>query len=220
MAMNISINKSQTQQQEIPGCLPGFEHINRFWDKVHHIYSAKILPGEYYVSVQGELISTVLGSCISACIHDPVVGIGGMNHFMLPVSKKNIKAMDKASDATRYGNYAMEKLVNEILKAGGKKQNLEVKLFGGGKVLAGLNTFDIGLQNITFIRGYVAFEELNVISSDLGDIYPRKVLYFTDTGKIKMKKLRNIHNKTISERENRYKTEINQQPIQGEIELF
>lgn len=187
---------------------------------MHEVYSAKILPGEFYVSTQGEMISTVLGSCVSACIRDPIMGVGGMNHFMLPASKDELAALIKSSDAARYGNFAMEQMINSILKAGGKKNNLEVKLFGGGKVLAGMSTLDIGSKNITFVRAYVALEDLKVISSDLGDVYPRKVLYFPDTGNVKMKKLKSVHNRTIAEREDTYKQQINQEPATGDIELF
>ena len=74
--------------QTLPRVLSGFEHINRYWDPVHRAYAAKLLPGEYYVTVENEIIVTVLGSCVSACIHDPIRGIGGMNHFMLPASQQ------------------------------------------------------------------------------------------------------------------------------------
>lgn len=74
--------------QTLPRVLPGFEHINRYWDSVHQAAAAKLLPGEYYVTVEDEIIVTVLGSCVSACIRDPIRGIGGMNHFMLPISQQ------------------------------------------------------------------------------------------------------------------------------------
>ena len=143
-----------------------------------------------------------------------------MNHFMLPATKDNIEELTKSNDAARYGNFAMEQMINEILKAGGRKENLEVKLFGGGKVLPGMNTLDIGSKNITFVRAYVALEGLKVTKSDLGDVYPRKVLFFSDTGNVKMKKLKSIHNKTIAEREDSYKQQITQEPASGDIELF
>lgn len=187
---------------------------------MHNCYSAKILPGEYYVTTQGEMISTVLGSCVSACIIDPINRVGGMNHFMLPATRNTLAPVGTNSDATRYGNHAMEQMINDILKAGGKKENLEVKLFGGGKVLAQMNKIDIGQKNIVFIRSYVAIEGLMVVKADLGDIYPRKVLYFTDNGNVKMKKLKAMHNKTIIEREDTYKHVIDTQPVAGDIELF
>ena len=104
--------------------IPGFEHINRYYDRTLDIPAAKILPGELFVSMQNEVIVTVLGSCVSACIRDTESGIGGMNHFMLPIqeSLQNRVGAD-LSDSTRYGNWAMEYLINTILKFGGKKQN-------------------------------------------------------------------------------------------------
>ncbi len=166
------------------------------------------------------MISTVLGSCVSACILDPIMGVGGMNHFMLPATKNTIDPASSNSDATRYGNHAMEQMINAILKAGGRRENLEVKLFGGGKVLGDMKKIDIGQKNIVFIRSYIAIEGLRVLTADLGDVYPRKVLYFTENGKVKMKKLKSVHNKTIAERESNYKREINSQPVSGDVELF
>ena len=208
-------------EASMPACLRGLEHISRFWDKRHNIFSAKILPGEYYVSMHGELISTVLGSCISACIRDVKMGIGGMNHFMLPIGCEDEHAGKiHLTSATRYGNFAMEMLINEILKAGGSRKNLEVKLFGGGRVLSSMTKIDIGKKNINFVHEYLEEEQLLVTSEDTGDIFPRKVLYFADTGKVRVKKLRNIHNDTIKKREETYRKSIDEKPVQGDIELF
>lgn len=208
-------------EASMPECLGGLEHISRFWDKRHNIFSAKILPGEYYVSMHGELISTVLGSCISACIRDVKMGIGGMNHFMLPMGCEDEHAGKMhLTSATRYGNFAMEMLINEILKAGGKKNNLEVKLFGGGRVLASMTKIDVGNKNINFVHEYLEEEGLSVASEDTGDIYPRKVLFYADTGRVRVKKLQNMHNDTIKKREEKYRKSIDDKPVQSDIELF
>ncbi len=205
----------------MPECLSGLGHISRFWDKRHNTFAAKILPGEYYVSMHGELISTVLGSCISACIRDVKMGIGGMNHFMLPMGcEDEHEGKIHLTSATRYGNFAMEMLINEIIKAGGRKRNMEVKLFGGGRVLASMTKIDIGNKNINFVHEYLQEENMQVTSEDTGDIYPRKVLYFADTGKVRVKKLQNIHNDTIKNREESYRKSIDEKPVQGDIELF
>ncbi|MCF6234813.1 MAG: chemoreceptor glutamine deamidase CheD [Gammaproteobacteria bacterium] len=200
-----------------PEPLPEFEHINQYWDKGHSTFAAKILPGEYYVTVENEVIVTVLGSCISACIRDPVFGVGGMNHFMLPEGDQEMIAQG-ATAATRYGNHAMEQLINDILKHGGSRKNLEVKIFGGGKVLAQMT--DVGDKNIRFITEYIATEGLKLVASDVGNIYPRKVYYFPLSGKVRMKKLRSIHNNTVIEREVSYQKNITCQPVAGEVELF
>jgi len=201
--------------------LPGFKHINRYWDKTHDSYAAKILPGEYYVTIHDELIVTVLGSCVSACVRDKVFGIGGMNHFMLPANKgSDVTAFGAAGESTRYGNFAMEQMINDILKNGGRRKNLEIKVFGGGRVLKNMSTLDIGQKNIDFIMQYIKDESLKLTAEDLGDVYPRKVLFFPATGKVRVKKLRSIHNNTIIERENNYSKTIAKAPSSGEIELF
>jgi len=204
-----------------PECLPGLEHINRYWDKKHNTFSAKILPGEFYVSTNNELITTVLGSCISACIRDVKFGVGGMNHFMLPLGCE-IEHSGKThlTGATRYGNFAMEMLINEIIKAGGNKKYMEVKLFGGGRVLSNMSTIDIGQKNINFVHEYLNEEGLNVASEDTGDIYPRKILYYPESGRVRMKKLHNVHNDTIRNREENYRKRIDTKPVESDIELF
>jgi len=199
----------------LPRTLRGFGHVKRYWNKNNNKITAQILPGELYVTKTDEMITTVLGSCISACIRDPRSGIGGMNHFMLPASK-NISITD--GSAARYGNFAMEQLINEILKNGGQRNNLEVKLFGGGQVLAHMT--DIGKRNIDFALEYLQFEGLNLIAEDLGDRYPRKVQYCPLSGSARMKKLRAVHNRTITEREEAYMHEIEETPAAGDIELF
>ena len=202
-----------------PRALRGFSDINRYWDRQRKVYAAKILPGEYYVTTNQELITTVLGSCVSACIRDPAMGIGGMNHFMLPANSA-MSSSNFNSEATRYGNFAMEKLINDILKNGGRREALEVKLFGGGKVIANMNQADVGNRNIQFALDYVATEGLQVTSHDLGDIFPRKVVYDPMSGKVQVKKLRSQHNNTIVQRERGYMDALNQNDVSGDVELF
>jgi len=202
----------------MPEPLEGFADVNRYWDKYHGKYVAKILPGECYVTTNDELVATVLGSCVSACIRDKVFGIGGMNHFMLPASRNNDRQGSWLSEANRYGNFAMEHLINEILKHGGERRNLEVKLFGGGKVVG--NMSDVGKRNIEFVLDYLQTESLGVSSQDLGDVFPRKVIYFPKTGRVKMKKLKTMHNDTIVKREVDYLDSLKQQPVSGDVELF
>ena len=200
--------------------LRGFSQISRKWDASHQVYAAKILPGEYYVTINDEAVFTVLGSCISACVRDKVFGIGGMNHFMLPASGGDTNAWHASdtSAATRYGNFAMEHLINDILKNGGRRENLEVKLFGGGKILENATT--VGEQNINFALDYVKTEGLELLTQDMGDVYPRKVLYFPTSGRVRVKKLRSVHNNTVLERENSYLKSIKTAPVESDIELF
>lgn len=202
-----------------PAVLAGFEHIRRNWNNTYGVYAARLLPGEYYVTVNDEGVYTTLGSCISACIRDRVTGVGGMNHFMLPASADaDGWKSTSLSAATRYGNFAMEHLINNILKNGGKRHNLEVKLFGGGRIM--VNMTDVGKRNIDFARDYLATEGLRVIAEDVGDVFPRMVVYFPATGKVKVKRLRSLHNNVILEEESRYISAVESKPIGGEIELF
>ena len=199
--------------------IKGFRHINRYWDRIRNSVAAKILPGEYYVTKDDEYILTVLGSCVSACVRDKVFGIGGMNHFMLP-KKANFDdgTTVDLSDAARYGNYAMEHLINDILKNGGLRENLEVKIVGGGKIIA--NMSNIGLSNVDFVKKYLEIEGLEIIGEDVGDVYPRKVAYHPLSGKVKVKKMRTQHNSTVLVREERYMNTIDEEPVSGDIELF
>jgi len=183
--------------------------------------AAKIMPGEFYVSKSGEMIVTVLGSCISACIRDVQLGIGGMNHFMLPKQGEHSSEQwgHSNSSASRYGNWAMEFLINEILKLGGTRRNLEIKVFGGGNVLS--NMTDIGERNIAYVRKYIYEENFELAAEDVGDIFPRKVLYFPDTGSVKVRKLRETLNDTVLQREINYSKNLNDKPsVSGDVELF
>lgn len=198
--------------------LPGFEAIKRFWDRDSEKFAAKISPGEFYVTNNDELITTVLGSCISACIRDPIFGIGGMNHFMLPISADGGWGGEAIGHATRYGNFAMEHLINEILKNGGSRQHLEVKIFGGGRVLA--NMTNVGQRNIDFVKEYIRVEGLKLLAEDVGDVFPRKVQYLPLSGRVRVKKLRATFNRTVVAREQDYLRNIDAQPAAGEIDLF
>jgi len=200
--------------------LPGFEHLRRFWDPVQACVTVKVLPGEFYVSTQDEMISTVLGSCVSACIYDPVRGIGGMNHFMLPEPMGGERGSwaDTVGRAARYGNDAMEQLINAILKAGGQRVNLEVKVFGGGRVLATMT--DIGKRNIEFVKRYLGAERLAVRAEDLGDVHPRHVQFFPNTGKARVKQLRGRTDTVLVDGEKQYLKRLANDPIKGEVELF
>ena len=142
-----------------------------------------------------------------------------MNHFMLPASADaDGWKSTSLSAATRYGNFAMEHLINVILKNWGQRQNLEVKLFGGGRILQ--NMTDVGMRNINFVRDYIQTEGLKVVAEDVGDIYPRMVVYFPATGKVRVKRLRSLHNNTIVEEEIRYISTVESKPVSGDIELF
>lgn len=209
-------------KHELPRALSGFEHVSRSWDVRWNCPTAKILPGECYVSTQEEAIHTVLGSCISVCIRDKRLGIGGMNHFMLPVQEgdKGISRQNSINPALCYGNWAMEFLINAILKQGGKRESFEIKMFGGGRVLAGMTNIDIGARNIEFARSYLETEKLNVVAEDVGDVCPRKILYFPKTGVVKLRRLTHTPNDSIERREREYLNAMNKKPTTSDVELF
>lgn len=179
---------------------------------------AAILPGEYFVSATPMIVYTVLGSCVSACIRDPIAGIGGMNHFMLP-QPKNVNS-DSWGESTRYGSYAMESLINDILKRGGLKNRLEVKLFGAGRIYEG--NIDVGAKNAEWVLEYVRTEGLTACKTDLGDVLPRKLYYFTESGRVLMKKIERVKNQTIMEREREYASKLQtSKPVEAEdVTLF
>lgn len=200
-----------------PPVIRGFEHINRYWDRHHDCWAAKILPGEFYVTRDpDELICTTLGSCVSACIRDAKAGVAGMNHFMLPTSLDDRGGW--MNMATRYGSAAMEHLINEMLKQGGRKADMQLKLVGGGRIIRSMS--DVGQRNIDFVLEYAQLEQLAVVARDLGDIYPRKVVYHPDSGVMRVKRLRSMHNDTVLRREQEYVAELQSQSPVGDVELF
>jgi len=202
-----------------PRTLRGFESMKYYWDSTHGKYAVRVHPGEYYVSAGDEVITTVLGSCVSACIRDPAAGIGGMNHFMLPEGTASGSGESGLLSApARYGSYAMEHMINTILANGGRRQQLEIKLFGGAKVLRAMS--DVGNRNINFVYDYLSTENLSVVSEDLGGLHPRKVLYFPATGRVLVRKLPLSGEKNISRRELEYQRSLLQKPVSGEIDLF
>jgi chemotaxis protein CheD len=206
---------------DLPPPLPGFEQFQRFWDRENSCWMVKILPGEYYVSRTEEAISTVLGSCISACVRDPTRGLGGMNHFMLPEDAAvgpNDWLDPAVGLATRYGSYAMESLINDLLKLGATREHLEIKLFGGGRILAAMT--DVGGRNIEFIRNYMVLEGYQVAAEDLGGTQPRKVVYFPASGRARLRKLRPVENRIISHHEQLYLASLGKQAAGGDVELF
>lgn len=190
---------------------------NVYYDRTFDCDAAKILPGEYYFTHKDMMIVTVLGSCVSACIRDRVTGIGGMNHFMLPDSGEGDNPI---SASMRYGTFAMEILINDVLKAGARRENLEAKVFGGGNVLRGFIAINVGERNAQFVRSYLKAENIRVVAEDLNDIWPRKVYFFPRTGKVLVKKLKQLHNNTLVNREQDYASRLVTKPVGGAVDLF
>ncbi len=176
--------------------------------------AVKVLPGEYFVSSEDMVIMTVLGSCIAACIWDPHLNIGGMNHFMLPDS-------DGIDTSCRYGSYAMELLINEMVKAGSRREAMQAKVFGGGQVMASLNAMNVGERNTEFVLDYLKTERIPIVSKDVLDIYPRKVCFFPTTGKALVKRLAHSHPEALVEQERRGNAaNVATQNSGGSVDLF
>lgn len=187
-----------------------------YWDSRFECTALKILPGEYLVTGDDVMLVTVLGSCVAACICDPLLRIGGMNHFMLPDSGSS----DVNNESTRYGAYAMEMLLNDLLKRGAARQRLQAKVFGGGAVLPGFTTTNIGAQNASFVINYMNAEHIPVQAQDLGDTCPRRVHYFPQTGRTMVKRLPSAPGAEVVIEELRYRSRLKESPTTGSVELF
>jgi len=190
-----------------------------FYDRHFHLPSMKILPGEYYGSDQDIIVNTVLGSCVSACIWDKTSGLGGMNHFMLPDAEDK----DFTGAAGRFGTYAMELLINDLMKHGAHRETLECKLFGGGNVMKGFTSMNVGERNVQFALDFLKTEKIRITAKDLLDIYPRKVIFFTKTGRALVKKLREDTAVSVVTLETKYRSTLQAEKAAktgGDIELF
>lgn len=210
---------SSASQRIAPLPVPGFEHVRRIWQPQLDAFVAKVLPGEYYVTRGGEWVGTVLGSCVSACIRDPQAALGGLNHFMLPDAAERGRWGNSGVDlAHRYGSYAMEHMINDLLKLGASRTRLEVKLVGGGRMLEHMS--DVGARNIEFVRGYLRKEGLQVAGEDLGGSQPRRVVYDVLSGRVRVRKLPVEIGRSIAREELDYHQVIRQRQITGDVELF
>ncbi len=184
-----------------------------FYADHHFQYDAvKVLPGEYFVSNEDVLIMTVLGSCIAACVWDGKARVGGMNHFMLPEGEDG---------SGRYGSYAMELLLNEMIKMGARRETMQAKVFGGGAVMAGFTTMNVGERNTKFVLDYLATERIPVVSQDVLDIHPRKVCFFPVTGKALVKRLAHAHPEALAVEERKGNAiNVAKSTAGGSVDLF
>lgn len=187
-----------------------------YYDSRFEAQALKVLPGEYLVTDREVMLVTVLGSCVSACMRDPLAGVGGMNHFMLPETENS----GAASESARYGGYAMEMLINELLKRGAARSRLETKVFGGGAVLPGFTVNNVGQRNGLFVLDYLRAEGLALSGQDLFDVYPRRVHYFPKTGKVFVKRLPSANDTEVLASEKLYRSRLQESPTQGSVELF
>jgi chemotaxis protein CheD len=178
--------------------------------------AVKLLPGEYFVVRDNRVLCTVLGSCVSACIRDPVAGVAGMNHFLLPIAGRNDDVV-----SARYGVHAMELLINGLLKNGAKRARMQVKLFGGGNLMGSKNDNNVGHNNARFALQFMREEGLSVISQDLFGHQPRKIWYLPESGKVMLRRLITTRNDTILRREIELSRKLREAPdADDNVELF
>lgn len=204
-------------RQRTDGDASSWREHHSTYDPRYGAHMVRVLPGDYYTTgAEGEIIVTVLGSCVAACLRDPRTGFGGMNHFMLPESSSG--DWNGLNASTRYGNYAMEALINEVLKTGCARSELEIKLFGGANVAAGQTS--VGRKNIEFVLRYVKDEGLRILAQDLGGAYGRRIHYVPSTGKVRRTLLKRTSNVAVVEAERQYGLKLRDAPVEGAIELF
>ena len=190
----------------------------RYFDRHFGLEAAKILPGEYFATDKNMVLVTVLGSCVTACLRDSRAGAGGMNHFMLPRSEQD--PANPISMSARYGTFAMEILINQLQKMGARRETMEAKVFGGGNVLRGFTVNSIGEANANFVTEYLHNEGIKIVAKDLLGVNPRKLYYFPSTGKVLVKKIKELHNHTIVERESEYNLRLRNVVVGGDVEIF
>ncbi len=203
--------------------LPEAIATRTYFDREFGKQAIKLLPNEYYVSAEDVVLTTVLGSCVAACIRDEVAGVGGMNHFMLP-DDDNAGPDRLLSASMRYGCYALEVLINDLLKMGARRERLEAKVFGGGAVLANMTTLNIGDRNADFVLRYLKTEEIRVAAQDLRGPHARRVSYFPKSGLALVRRLTRRDDQVVVERDERALardiTTSTRTPGRGGAELF
>lgn len=191
---------------------------HRYFDRNFKSDAVRVLPGEYFYTRENLMIMTVLGSCVAACVRDRISGVGGMNHFLLP---EGGDPDSPVSESMRYGSYAMEVLINDLFKAGARRENLEAKVFGGGNVIKGMSSIAVGSRNAKFVVNYLNTDRIPIVVQDLEDIYPRKVCFFPNSGKVLVKKLKQeVPDQVItSERDYQRRLKVIK-PAVGDVDLF
>lgn len=190
------------------------EHVHGAWDRELGHLAVRVLPGEYRVGGEGLALTTLLGSCVSACITDPLCKVGGMNHFMLPHGGEG-----PDGDSARYGLFAMEVLLNELYHAGAKRERLRAKIFGGGNVMRDLVSDPVGQRNVDFVRGFLALERIAIVGEDLLGEHGRKVAYYPDTGRAAVRRVGIDLDRRVAAEDAKYLARLDHVPL-GEPELF
>ena len=203
--------------------------VSFYYDRELKRQVARIPPGQFFAARGEAAMVSALGSCVSACIVDPVQGVGGMNHFMLPDAAHHGRAEDDEPAAklmrasARYGAYAMEVLINRLLQLGAQRSRLVAQVFGGARVIPGLS--DIGQLNIEFVISYLAREGIAVSRADLGGDAARKVSLQLPSGETRVAKLRSLHTLSVQSSETAFAASLTpwvsrKRAPKADVELF
>lgn len=196
--------------------LVGSGKLERYWDSNWGKWLVNLAQGDYAVSDEPILLTTVLGSCVAACIYAPDKRMGGINHFLLP----HAGASDRDSTSFRYGIHAMEVLINSLLRKGAERDSLVLKVCGAADVVSGLSN-RVGQANAAFIKLYAMHEQLNLQAQDLGGDNPRRVVFDPQSGSMKVKRLMRHLSKEQVQVETRQAEKLEQEVIHSaEVELF
>ncbi|WP_148715587.1 chemoreceptor glutamine deamidase CheD [Chitinolyticbacter meiyuanensis] len=186
----------------------------RYHDHRFGLDAVKLLPSHYFATQENVVLVTVLGSCVAVCLRDPLAKVGGMNHFMLPDGEDGL-----VGAPARYGTNAMELLINRMMKLGARRSRLEAKVFGAAAVVAGIASWRVGERNAEFVQHYLATEGIRVLAEDLRGQQGRKLYFFPATGRVLVRRLKQLGNQTLFERENAYSRALSK-PRGGDVDLF
>lgn len=184
-----------------------------FYDAHFGNEAVKVLPGEFFVHDEDILIMTTLGSCIAACLWDRERRVGGINHFLLPDA-------GGSADSGRYGAYAMDLLIGDLVKRGATRSSMEAKVFGGGAVISGMNTLNVGERNTAFVLDYLRTERITVVSKDVEGIHPRKVCFLPASGRAMVKRLASANTEAIAAQERAAASRAAPVASAGSVDLF
>ncbi len=202
------MSHARTRRSDIEAHVVGRfdDNIKRYYDENLERTVVKLMTGDCYVSSDPrEMMVTILGSCISVCMRDPMAGVAGMNHILLPTGRVTQCQVDSGF-ANRFGAYAMEELVNGLIKLGAVRSRMETKIFGGGNVIN--NSAMIGTRNVAFVKEYLSNEKMAICGEHVGGDYPRRIHYFPDTGTVKMRLLKRKEDKQIVEEEKQFQNTL------------
>ena len=179
-----------------------------------------LMAGDYFATQNGEVLYSVVGSCIATCIYDIKREVAGMNHFLLPGMVHPDEML--SSELGRYGMFAMELLIGELIKLGARREGLRAKLFGGGNVLEFRNNEgNVTRSNIRFAKKYLQLEGILTVKEDLGGNSGRKILFFTDSGRVLLKRFDIRKDRQFLQNEEAYKRRIfRKRPGKSPVMLF